>query len=648
MSTKRNNVNKKTAEYPLFFVRIKPFFFFHDSIKEEHIDFEHHMKQSQKFTKQHGAALLLTVFFFVVVSIVILLSTSTGAMSELRTYRTLVNSKYAYTASEGAGEDILYRIITNKQLPATETLALNNATGSITIFSVSPTLKDLYARGDAGAQVRKLYMEVSQSANAAFLYGAQVGKGGIIMDNNSYIVGTGLAQGDVYSNGKVTGSPGASITGSVSVSTGIVPDATASSTTCISDEVVGRTNPNIDYAQSFVMSGTTTDSLAKVSLYLKRNGSPSALNVRITADNGGKPATTALATQPLSYVLVGTSYGWVDVNFTNPPLLSPGTTYWIVLDASQNNSKYWYWCRSAVDEYSGGFPLYKLDWSTSGAWSAVLGDLNFRTYFGKGVSQVDSVSVTGTVKADVIGNTSVGGDAYYQTITSSTVAGTSYPGSPTPPPVSLPISNTTLAQWKSDAAAGGVINGNCGTGGISACNTFPLTLGPKKINGNLVVDNGGVLTISGTVYVSGFVDISNNGTVRCSTAYLGKSCVLIADGYISASNNALFFGSGTPGSFVLLLTTIKNCTGAGSTGVGCAANQSGIEIANNATGALFYASDSLVDISNNAMITAVVAYMLHLSNNTSIVYDSSVASMSFTSNPASSSSSWSMNRWSEL
>lgn len=606
------------------------------------------MKHLQKLIAKQGAALLITVFFFVVISVVIVLSMSTGAMSELRTYHTLVNSKYAYTASEGAGEDVLYRIITNKQVPTTEILALNNATASIDVFAISSTVKDLYARGTADAQVRKLYLQVSQSANAKFLYGAQVDKGGIIMDNNSSIVGTGLAHGDVYSNGKVIGAPGASVTGNVSVSTGIVPDVSASSTTCALDEVVGQTNPRIDYAQSFVMSGTTTDVLAKVSFYLKRNGTPSAANIRIVADNSGQPGTVALATQSLSYVLVGTTYGWVDVIFASPATLTPGVTYWIVMDTAQNNSKYWYWCRSATNEYSNGLPLYKLSWSTAGAWSAVAGDLNFRTYFGKGVSQVDSVAVSGTVKADVITNTSVGGDAYYQTISGGSVSGTSYPGSPTPPQVNLPLSPAIIAQWESDAAAGGTIVGNCGTSGVAGCNTFPLTLGPKKIKGNLSVTNGATLTISGTVYVTGSVDVSNNGTIRCAPSYLAKSCVLIADGSISVSNNALFFGSGTSGSFVLLLTTIEDCTGTGSTGTGCATGQSGIAISNNANGALFYAENSLVDISNNAVITAVVAYMLHLSNNTSIVYDSTVANISFTSNPSSSSSSWSMNRWNEF
>lgn len=606
------------------------------------------MKHLQKFTRQYGAALLLTVFFFVMISAIIVISMSTGTISELRTYHTLVNSKYAYTVSEGVGEDVLYRIITNKNIPITETLLLNNATGLINVFSVSPTVRELYAEGNAGSQVRKLYLEVSQAANVSFLYGAQVDKGGIVMDNNSSIVGTGLASGNVYSNGKVSGASGVSITGSVSVSTGISPDGTASSTSCVADEIVGQSNPNIDYAQSFVMSGTTTDTLAKVSLYLKRNGTPAVANLRIVADNAGKPQTTALATQTLSPVLVSTTYGWVDVIFATPATLNPGTTYWIVMDTSQNNAKYWYWCRSAISEYSSGAPFYKLDWSTGGAWSAVSGDLNFRAFFGKGFSQVEDVTVSGTVKADVISNVTVGGDAYYQTITGSTVSGTSYPGSPTPPEASLPIANATLAQWKSDATAGGVIIGNCGTSGVAGCNTFPLTLGPKKIVGNLVVDNGETLTISGTLYVTGSVEVSNNGTIKCAATYLGKSCVLISDGSITVSNNGLFFGSGASGSFVLLLSTIKDCTGLGSTGVGCAANQSGIAISNNATGALFYASESLVDISNNAVITAVVAYMLHLSNNTGIVYDNKVSSISFTSNPSSPSSSWNMNRWNEF
>jgi len=103
-----------------------------------------------------------------------------------------------------------------------------------------------------------------------------------------------------------------------------VADQIASSTTCNTDEIVGNSNPNIDYAQSFQISGTSSAELSKISLYVKRIGNATGANIRITADAGGYPATTALATEALSYALVSTSYGWVDVSFTNPATLDPG------------------------------------------------------------------------------------------------------------------------------------------------------------------------------------------------------------------------------------------------------------------------------------------------------------------------------------
>jgi len=161
--------------------------------------------------KTRGAALIIVVFFFVAISVAILQSATTGAISELRTYRTLATSKFAYVAAESGIEDVFYRTITDKQIPASETILLNNATSTVTVVPISATEEDIYSTGNTDSEYRKLYMKTTKNRNVAFPYGAQIGEGGITMGNNAIIDGTGLSKGDIYSDGQIVGANGVSI-----------------------------------------------------------------------------------------------------------------------------------------------------------------------------------------------------------------------------------------------------------------------------------------------------------------------------------------------------------------------------------------------------------------------------------------------------
>ncbi len=590
--------------------------------------------------------MLLVILFFVGISVAILQMVTLVAIAELRLYSGLVTSKYAHVVAEAGIEDIFYRTITGRNVPASQTLVMNGATTTVAVVDVTVTEREIYSTGVSKQQVRKLFMKMNKSVSVNFPYGAQVGAGGLRLSNNTSIDGIGLANGDVYSSGQIIGGSNVLITGNAISGSSLAADMLASSTICVVDETVGRANPDIDFAQRFMISTSTPSPLAKVSLYIKRNSNPTGANIQIVADNAGAPGTTALATQVLDNSLVATTYGWVDIGFTVPATLNPATPYWIVLDATQSASKYWTWCRSNSDTYAGHSPFYKLDWSTAGAWTAVAGDMAFKITLGGGVSQIRDLVISGAAKADSIVNTTIGGSAYYQTISGSTVGGTSFPGSPTPPSIPLPLSTTTIAQWKTDAASGATITGNCGVGGVPACNTFPLAMGPKKIDGNLVIDGGVTLTINGTLHITGNMDVNNNSQVRCAFAFLGNSCVVIVDGYIRVRNNVTFMGSGTPGSFVMLLSTKQGCMG--TVGTGCTTNNSALAIENNVDGALFYTTESLLDISNNAVVTAVVGYMISLQNNAAINYDPIVASLTFTSSATSTTGAWNANRWNEF
>lgn len=605
----------------------------------------------KKFTKnrERGAALMIVVFFFVSISVAIIQSATVGAISELRTYRTLATSKAAYVVAESGIEDVLFRIIRDMQIPATTEIVLNNATSTVTVNTISDTEKEIFATGYTDSTYRKLYLKTTKNFSANLPYGAQVDMGGVTLKNGAIINGVGLTNGDMYSNGQIVGEPNVEIYGNAVSSSGLVPEMIASSTSCTDDEVVGKTNPNIDYAQSFQISTTSSATLTKVSLYIQRQSSPTGANIRITADASGQPATAALATAVLDNSMAATSYGWVDITFASPPTLDPATTYWIVLDATQSNTKYWTWCRSAASVYAGGSPAYKLDWSTAGAWTAVSGDLNFRITLGSGESMIDQVTVFGNAKADAITSSTVNGDAFYQTVTGTTITGTSNPGSPTPPYVPLPFTAANIAQWKSDAAGGGVITGDCGTGGVAGCNTFPMQLGPTQINGNFDIAGGEELEVTGTIHVTGDMEIGAGGgigDVHCAFEYLGNSCMIIVDGVIRVRGGSLLYSEGTGGSFLMMLSTKEGCLGSG--GVGCTTNDSAIALENSVDGALFYTTDSMVDISNGAKVTAVIGYQLQLQNGTEIEYNPLIADISFAPSATSSTGAWNINRWNEF
>ncbi|MBU1180071.1 hypothetical protein KJ885_03945, partial [Patescibacteria group bacterium] len=145
----------------------------------------------------------------------------------------------------------------------------------------------------------------------SFSYGAQVAEGGLQMDNNAKILGS------VYANGNIDGSAGAEITGDVYVAGGTALTADQEHTTHNNDFVFGQTNPVIDIAQSFTPS--VSDVLNKVSMYIKKVGSPSSPKVRIVADAGGVPDDDDMTYATLDSSTVSTNYGWIDVSFSNPP-----------------------------------------------------------------------------------------------------------------------------------------------------------------------------------------------------------------------------------------------------------------------------------------------------------------------------------------
>ncbi len=215
-------------------------------------------------------------------------------------------------------------------------------------------------------------------------------------------------------------------------------------------------------------------------------------------------------------------------------------------------------------------------------------------------------------------------DCYFQTFIGDLCLGNMFPNSPPTvsdlPVISLPISDSQINQWKSDAAAGGIINGDYDV-------TSNVSLGPKKITGDLDMDsNNKTLTVTGVIYVQGDIDIDNGSTIKCDASFGSSSCIILADGWIHLKNNGQFSGSGTSGSYLVLLSTLA-CTG--SAGSGCGHHNGAIDLHNNATGAIFYAGNGLVYLHNNVTATDLVANKIHLENGAKIIYETGLQNVNF-------------------
>lgn len=449
--------------------------------------------------------------------------------------------------------------------------------------------------------------------SASFFYGVQSGRGGFLIDPNAYIVG------NVYANGDVTGASGAYATGDVWVAGGTALSPDQEQTTNDSDYTFGRTSPQIDIAQSFKLSDDNV--VNQVSFYVKKVGSPSSATINILADNAGVPSKTVVSSVTLPESSVSTSYGWVDISFATPPGLVGGTTYWLSIDSGSDSSDYWIIGSLTNNGYGNGVGMYSAKWdAASPVWASAGRDFAFKVWTGGVTTKIDGFHVKGNAHANTITGSTVDKDAYYQTLTSSTVTGTEYPGSIDPGPQDFPFADSQIADLKTAAT-----NGGTHTGSITLDDASDA-LGPEKIVGDLTITNGAVLTMTGTLYVTGNLDIDNNAIVRLDSGYGSSSGGFVVDGKINISNNVTFQGSGTAGSYVMLITTNSSLD----------SDSPAMELSNNSANSIFYAPNGLVEVGNNATMKEITAFKLHLDNNASVTYESGLANVNFSSGPGAS------------
>jgi hypothetical protein len=243
---------------------------------------------------------------------------------------------------------------------------------------------------------------------------------------------------------------------------------------------------------------------------------------------------------------------------------------------------------------------------------------------------IDNVDVgqagVGDARAHTVRNSNIAGNLYCQSGTGNNKACNTSQADPVA--TDMPITQAMFDKWKADAELGGVINGDLTI-------STPTIIGPKKITGNLAINND--LVIAGTLYIVGNITTNNGAQVSLDSSYGPTGGIIVTDGRVILSNNVEFAGSGSEGSYVLLATT-SSCPS------GCS-GLNALEILNNVGAILVSAQNGTVHLNNNVALNEVVGNKIIVDNNAEVTYVSGLASTLFTSGP---SGGWSIKSWKEV
>lgn len=575
--------------------------------------------------------ILIVVFIALGLVLFTVLAIITGAQIYYQSSSYSVNREKATALAEAGVDKALNSLnkTAGAYLGETETF-LGDGSYSVKITTKDAATKIIEATGYIPNKTkpktkRTIKITSSRGVGVAFIYAVQIGEGGLVLGNSNIVTGS------IYSNGNIVAGNSNVISGGVWVAGGPqpTPDQSTDCVTCTDFEFgknIGGQN-RLDIAQSFKPS--TSGILNKVSIKVKKFGSPPDVTVRVLQDDSGKPDKNAVLTQGTLYSsLVSTSYGWIDVTFNTSPAVTQDTPYWLMVDTSSDASNYWSWQNDLTQSYTRGSPVWSPNWSTGNpAWNSFNGDLSFKSFLGGAPTSIRAgstkMNVGGEAHANTIENLDITGDAYYQTIITSTVGGVSHPGSADPPPKVMPISDANIADWR-DQADG--VNGTNTTGPISSCVS---TLGPIKVVGDVTFNSGCNVIIKSPVWITGNLTLNSNNDLTLDASYQDTSGVIVVGdtngtgGKITLNSNNHLNGTGIGTSLLMALSTFDSRTN----------DLNAIEVNSNGNTGVYYAGTGIIQPGTGNSFMELTAWKIRLLNSSTIDYQTGLSSTLFTSGP---------------
>ncbi len=201
------------------------------------------------------------------------------------------------------------------------------------------------------------------------------------------------------------------------------------------------------------------------------------------------------------------------------------------------------------------------------------------------------------------------------------------------PAEELPVSSSQVEEWKQGVRdAGNVITGDYEVPAKETRN-----LGPVEIDGSLTFGNDGKLKLTGTVLVTGDLEVANNSSIELDAGSYGSlSGVLIVEGKIKVQPGTYLGGTGEEGSYLMLVSTDPETVDTSSPA---------ILVDNTAEAAIFYTTQGLIVLRNNVSCREVTGYKIFLDNLAAIEYESGLAEASFVSGPGGG---WNVTSWKEV
>lgn len=247
-----------------------------------------------------------------------------------------------------------------------------------------------------------------------------------------------------------------------------------------------------------------------------------------------------------------------------------------------------------------------------------------------GLTMNSSSRVNGTVytNGSITGfqSSQIQGDAYAAGTISSpkpTITGVRQPGAPV-----IPLPEVDIQYWKDQAN----INNDPYVGNLAFGGSSNNLLGPKKIQGNLTLNNSARLTIRGPLHITGNLELNSSSDLYIDESFGSAGTVIVVDGVVRFNSSAdIHSTSANPKGYILLL-----CAG---TGTVAEFNSSA------SAGVLVHAPNGTIQINSSAHAAGLVGKGLTLNSSATVDYDVGLAGAQFSAGP---SGGFEISSWGEV
>lgn len=245
---------------------------------------------------------------------------------------------------------------------------------------------------------------------------------------------------------------------------------------------------------------------------------------------------------------------------------------------------------------------------------------------------ISGIHATGTAFSNKIENSTIDRDAYYKTLTGTTVVGTKYPNSPDQPIAPLPITDAQIHAWEDEAALLPEAQCNNGSYDINAA----TEIGPLVIPCDLNIRGtagGYTINVKGHIWVKGNITITQKAKIAMDSSLGSQNVAIIADNpndhmsssIINLGNSSTFQGSGATGSWVFMISQNASGESGGSTNA--------ISVGQSSSALVGYAIHGLITLAQSVSLKEVTAYKIVLTQSSNVTYDKGLPNALFSAGP---------------